>query len=91
MDGSIIAMTTTLWTGDTRKRQEQKKWETILEDMKYSNQLTKLNSPRPLCGPFAFELRAWDLDPESVTEAVQHFALRRKSEMRAQIRRLSLS
>ena len=65
-------------SGSGRQSHEEKRWETVLEDMKFSDERGRLSAPKPSCGPFSFEVRAWDLDPESVTEAMQHFHLRKK-------------
>lgn len=72
--------------GPRRKSQQEKRWETVLEDMKFSNERARLSDRKPSCGPFSFEVRAWDLDAESVSEAMQHFHLSKKSAVRAEIR-----
>lgn len=73
-------------SGSRRKSHQEKRWQTVLDDMKFSNERVRLSEAKPSCGPFLFEIRAWDLDPESVTEAMEHFHLRKKSAVRAEIR-----
>lgn len=41
-----------------------------------------LGGTRPACGPFEFEIRAWDLDKEDTRDIAEHFG-----EMRSHIRR----
>ncbi len=73
-------------SGSGRKSHQEKRWESVLEDMKFSNERARLSDAKPACGPFSFEIRAWDLDADSVSEAMQHFHLRKKSAVRAEIR-----
>lgn len=64
-------------------------WANILLDIKQR----RVNSPgrylpegkTPECGPFDFEIRAWDLDPETVETAATKFKIR-KSAVRSEIR-----
>lgn len=73
-------------SGPRRRSQQEKRWITVLEDMKFSNERARLSDAKPSCGPFSFEVRAWDLDAESVSEAMQHFHLHKKAAVRAEIR-----
>jgi signal transduction histidine kinase len=73
-------------SGQGRRSHQEKRWETVLEDMRFSNERARLSLAKPACGPFSFEIRAWDLDGDSVTEAMEHFHLRNKSVVRAEIR-----
>lgn len=74
------------FSGSGRKIKQEKRWDTVLEDLKFSAKRARLSLTEPSCGPFSFEIRAWDLDPESVSEAVQQFHLRNKSAVRSEIR-----
>ena len=74
------------FSGSGRKRRDEKRWSTVLEDLKLSVKRARLGETKPSCGPFSFEIRAWDLDPDSVSEAVQQFGFRNKSAVRSEIR-----
>lgn len=74
------------FSGSGRKIRQEKLWGTVLEDLKLSLKRARLGETKPSCGPFSFEIRAWDLDPDSVSEAVQQFDLRNKSAVRSEIR-----
>jgi signal transduction histidine kinase len=77
------------YAGKNRPDSGEKKWQYILEDWKNM----RVNSPsryvptgeKPLCGPFEFEIRAWDLDPDSILQASKKFQLG-KSVLRSEIR-----
>lgn len=69
-----------------RKIKKEKRWSAVLEDLKSSVKRARLGETKPSCGPFSFEIRAWDLDPESVSEAVQQFDLQNRSAVRNEIR-----
>lgn len=74
------------FSGRSRKVSRNKTWESVLEDMKHSGERAKLSPSYPACGPFSFEVRAWDLDSDSVSEAMEHFHLRNRSAVRGDIR-----
>ena len=77
------------YAGKGRKDSGEKKWENLVADLKSM----KVNNPsrylptglKPLCGPFNFEIRAWDLDSDSVVKASEKFDLGR-SAIRSEIR-----
>jgi signal transduction histidine kinase len=73
-------------TGKGRSENFTQSWDTLKEDIARSDPRAKTFGDAPVCGPFAFEIRAWDLDPDSVTEAMERFQITKKSEVRAQIR-----
>jgi signal transduction histidine kinase len=86
-DGKLVyRYTYKPFSGSGRKRKDEKRWGTVLEDLKLSVKRARLGETKPSCGPFSFEIRAWDLDPDSVSEAVQQFGLRNKSAVRSEIR-----
>ncbi|NOT24142.1 MAG: sensor histidine kinase [Nitrospiraceae bacterium] len=74
------------FSGSGRTVRKEKRWGIVLEDLKLSLKRARLGDTKQSCGPFSFEIRAWDLDPESVSEAVQQFDLRKKSAVRSEIR-----
>jgi len=77
------------YAGKGRKDSGEKKWENLVADLKSM----KINNPnrylpagsKPVCGPFNFEIRAWDLDGDSVLKASEKFHLG-KSAIRSEIR-----
>lgn len=74
------------FSGAGRTVKSEKRWSTVLEDLKTSVKRARLDETKPSCGPFSFEIRAWDLDPESISEAVQQFDLHNRSTVRNDIR-----
>lgn len=42
--------------------------------------------PEPACGPFTFEIRAWDMDPQSIENVANAFGIARKTTIRNSIR-----
>ena len=74
------------FSGSGRNIKGEKRWGTVLEDLRLSVKRARLGEAKPSCGPFSFEIRAWDLDPDSVSEAVQQFGFRNKSAVRSEIR-----
>jgi signal transduction histidine kinase len=59
-----------------RKRIEEKLWWRVLGFREESDE-AKEPSP-PQCGSFAFEIRAWDIDSESVREIANNYSLGRR-------------
>lgn len=74
-------------SGRGRKHNQELRWPTILDDLKRNpSRAERLSEKKPSCGPFAFEIRAWELDSDSVAQTVEHFGLRNRSAMRSEIR-----
>lgn len=73
-------------SGRSRSDSIKQSWESLKEDITRSDERAKSFGEKPKCGQFEFELRAWDLDPDSVSEAMERFKLTRKSAVRAEIR-----
>lgn len=59
-------------------------WEQILDSIRDRDQF-EYRCDKAHCGPFRFEIRAWDLDSEGIHEVSQFFALQR-SDIRKAIR-----
>ena len=60
-------------------------WQTVKEDIARAPQRYQPKGDKPLCGPFNFEIRAWDLDKDSVELAAGQFKMQ-KSQIRTEIR-----
>lgn len=86
--GGKLDCTYTYMPGAGKGRTENipQSWETLKEDMIRSDDRAKSFGETPICGPFVFEIRAWDLDPDSISEAMERFHITKKSAVRAQIR-----
>ena len=77
------------YTGKGRTYSDVISWANILLDIKQRH-LAKSGrylpeGLRPECGPFDFEIRAWDLDPDTIESAATKYKLR-KSAVRSEIR-----
>lgn len=68
--------------GAHRKAAGKMTWEQIKEESD-SRAVTAIK--RSTCGPFAFEIRAWDIAPQDTTEIAERFKLK-KSTIRRDIR-----
>jgi len=68
----------------SKKRNAKSKltWEQICASTQGSVR-NRLNSKKSTCGPFKFEIRAWDLDGNSTEELATHFELPKKEIRRA--------
>ncbi len=64
---------------------ERQNWETVKEDIKRHRDWHQSTASVPACGPFTFEIRAWDLDQNSMDRASEKFAMK-KSKIREEIR-----
>lgn len=91
IEGSADASGTISWTyhyrplaGDGRTVQRTLEWP-ALRTPPAETQDPSLGSIRPSCGPFAFEIRAWDLTVEDVRDLADHFKESR-SHIRAAIK-----
>jgi signal transduction histidine kinase len=60
-------------------------WKEIQTDLRRSFEFEVPKAEKPTCGPFKFEIRAWELEKESLAEAEQAFSISR-SDIRGQIR-----
>ena len=67
-----------------RKKQLEVKWKTILGARENRDKLSSMFSEKPNCGPFDFEVRAWDIAPEDTGEIANRFKLK-KDEIRKTI------
>ena len=63
---------------DGREREHCEEWSATFSEAERAT----LGGKRPACGPFEFEIRAWDLDKEDTRDIAEHFG-----EMRSHIRR----
>lgn len=68
----------------TKKRSSKTKltWEQICESAN-GRARRRMNPESCKCGPFTFEIRAWDLDGDSTAELASHFELPKKEIRRA--------
>ncbi|MEW6363128.1 MAG: sensor histidine kinase [Acidobacteriota bacterium] len=72
--------------GRGRSRQRNSySWREIRTDLERYYDFKVADELRPTCGPFDFEVRAWDFEKESIEEAEQLFSISR-SDLRSQIR-----
>jgi len=60
-------------------------WQSIKDDLARNAQRYQPKGDKPLCGPFNFEIRAWDLDKDSVEMAAEQFKMQ-KAKIRTEIR-----
>lgn len=60
-------------------------WRTVKDDVARNPQRYQPKGDKPFCGPFNFEIRAWDLDKDSVELAAGQFKMQ-KSQIRTEIR-----
>jgi len=60
-------------------------WSEIQAHFKRHYDFDVADSKKPTCGPFEFEIRAWELEKDSLAEAEQVFSISR-SDIRSQIR-----
>jgi hypothetical protein len=60
-------------------------WQTIKDDIARNPQRHHPKGEKPICGPFSFEIRAWDLDKDSVEMAADQFHMQ-KAKIRTEIR-----
>lgn len=65
-----------------RKKTVKLDWEEVREQVKIPN---TQSIPKPTCGPFKLEVRAWDIAPDDVLEIAERFEMQR-SDIRAAIR-----
>jgi len=68
------------WTGV-----QKQDWQSVKDDLSRHTTRHVPVGDSPTCGAFTFEIRAWDLDKESVQKAADSFDLQR-SRIRAEIR-----
>jgi signal transduction histidine kinase len=77
------------YKGKGRTDSDTISWTNILLDIKQRRDKKSARylpeGKKPECGPFNFEIRAWDLDPETVETAANKFKIR-KSTVRSEIR-----
>ena len=71
--------------GKRRSRRVSQTWETIKQDIARTSQRYRPKGAKPLCGPLSFEIRAWDLDKDSMQLASSQFKMQ-KSQIRTEIR-----
>jgi len=73
-----------LSSDSVKQRSSSFPWDLLREDLFKS---TRIPVPeKPICGPFSFEIMAWDLDRESFAEAEKKYNKKRSS-LRDEIRR----
>ena len=66
--------------GDDEERrcaEGERSWQEQLEDRTISTKLKSIG--RPECGPFSFEIRAWDIDVESISDIATTYEIRKQS------------
>ncbi len=71
--------------GNRRSENSSQTWQTVRDDISRNQQRYQPKGDKPLCGPFSFEIRAWDLDKDSVDVASKQFG-KQKSQIRTEIR-----
>lgn len=70
--------------GKKRKRDLHLTWKQVLDSIQDSTRL-KFDEKKPICGPFSFEIRAWDIGAEDTQEIADRFDFQ-KSQVRKTIR-----
>ena len=68
---------------DGREREIQERWTTIHDSLPQADQVG-IDESGPGCGPFEFEIRAWDLTKDDTRDIAEHFGETR-SRVRAAI------
>ena len=63
-----------------REREFHQDWSNTVESLSRSDK-ARLDTSRPDCGPFQFEIRAWDLNKDDTRDIAEHFG-----ENRARVR-----
>ena len=71
--------------GKRRAERASQTWQTVKDDITRNPQRYHPKGGKPCCGPFNFEIRAWDLDKDSVEMAAGQFKMQ-KSQIRTEIR-----
>ncbi len=71
--------------GRRRSVNTPQSWRTVKDDIARTPQRYQPRGEKPRCGPFNFEIRAWDLDKDSVELASGQFKMQ-KSQIRTEIR-----
>lgn len=71
--------------GKRRHFNNAQPWGTVRDDIARNPQRYQPKRDKPQCGPFNFEIRAWDLDKDSVELASAQFKMQ-KSQIRTEIR-----
>ena len=69
--------------GQHRKCTVTMNWSDV---RKQSELAKKLAEDQPGCGPFEFEVRAWDIGPDDTEEIAEHFQVAKKGRIRKAIR-----
>jgi len=70
--------------GNRRSENSAQTWRTLKDDVARNHHRYQPKGDKPLCGPFNFEIRAWDLDRDSVELAAGQFKMQ-KSQIRTEI------
>ncbi len=73
---------TPVGTGTSRKKTVKFSWEEVREQVKIPN---AREMEKPICGPFALEVRGWDIGGDDVFEIAERFEMQR-AEIRSAIR-----
>ncbi len=60
-----------------RHAKGERSWQEQLEDRTVSTRLKSID--RPECGPFSFEIRAWDVDDEGTSDIAATYEIRKQS------------
>ena len=55
-----------------REREDSENWEAVFQSVTASDR-ANVNKANPNCGPFKFELRAWDLTGDDTRDLAEHF------------------
>ena len=63
---------------DGREREIQERWTTIHDSLPQADQVG-IDDRGPGCGPFEFEIRAWDLTKDDTRDIAEHFGETRSS------------
>ncbi|MBK9289280.1 MAG: hypothetical protein IPN38_16755 [Flavobacteriales bacterium] len=73
-------------SGKGRKESRSVDWAIVQKDINDSLKENRVAlKDKPVCGPFEFEIRVWDLDQKSLSEAESKYDMR-KADLRRQIR-----
>lgn len=72
-------------SGPGREKAIEGKWENVLREARKRDKLMSSSSEKANCGPFDFEIRAWDIASHDTEEIAERFNLQ-KSEIRKAIR-----
>ena len=72
-------------SGETRDSRYITNWAQVCDGLKKRDKSAHYEA-KPRCGPFTFEIRAWDIDPAGTHEIAARFGLTKRRDIREAIR-----